>query len=192
MFAAVLYETERLVVRRATLDDVTALLGVFGDERATRYYGPERPLTRAEVEHHVDGYPEGDARLLALPGIVLLKPGLEPIGFGGVGYYAERDHYPDLFFILRPEHWGNGLATELSRAALRDAFARPEIQAVLATAKPVSAASIRVLEKCGFQCVRYIPDWDRNEYRLDRADYLERYGGGAAARPARETAHRSN
>lgn len=183
-----MYETERLVVRRATGEDLPALLGVFGDAEATRYYGPERPLTREEVERYVDGYPEGDPRLIALPGLVLLKPHLEPIGFGGVGYYAGRDHYPDLFFILRPEHWGKGLATELSRAALHSAFARREIEAVLATAKPVNAASVRVLEKCGFRYVRYVAGWDRNEYRLDRADYLERYGGGAAARPAREPA----
>ena len=45
---------------------------------------------------------------------------------------------------------GRGYATAGVQLMIAEAFARPEINELVATAKPDNLASIRVLEKCGF------------------------------------------
>jgi RimJ/RimL family protein N-acetyltransferase len=166
---SVLFETERLVVRKATLlEDADALSAILGDPESVRHFGSGQPWTRAQVEQFVRSYPDGDPRLVATPGLVLLKPTLEVIGFGGVGYYVAEGNTADLFFILKRAQWGQGLATEVARAALAAAFAHPQVGTVFATVKPANTASVRVLEKCSLTLQKYLPEKDRLLYRVER------------------------
>lgn len=163
-----LFEAERLAVRKATLGDVDALLAILGDPENVRHFGSGTPWSRAEVERLVRSCPDNDPHLVATPGVVLLKPTLAVIGFGGVGYYVADGNTADLFFILKRACWGQGLGTVLARAALAAAFAHPQVSTVFATVKPANAASVRVLEKCGLTLQQYLPEKDRLLYRLDR------------------------
>ncbi len=163
-----LFETPRLVVRQVAPGDADALLAIFGDPENTRFYGAGRPWSRADAERFLASYPAGDERLISAPGLALLRPALAVVGFGGVGYYRREGTTADLFFILRKEHWGRGLATELARAAIAAAFCRPEIGSMYATVRPDNRASARVLEKCGMPLQRHLPEEDRLLYRLDR------------------------
>jgi RimJ/RimL family protein N-acetyltransferase len=166
----VLFETPRLLVRRATVDDADALLAIFGDPENVRLYGTGQPWSRADAERFILSYPVGDDRLVASPGVALLKPCLEAVGFGGVGYYRAAGNTPDLLFAFRRAYRGRGLATELARAALAEAFTHPEIDHVLATVHPANTASVRVLEKCGMVLRGHVPDKNRLLYRLDRSE----------------------
>src|SRR5438094_5678818 len=105
----VIVETERLAVRRAALDDTDALLAILGDPENVRHFGSGEPWTRAQVEQFIRSYSEGDPRLVATPGLVLRKPTLDVIGFGGVGYYVAEGNTADLLFILKRAYWGQGL-----------------------------------------------------------------------------------
>jgi RimJ/RimL family protein N-acetyltransferase len=163
-----LFETERLLVRRATTADVVALLPIFGDAETVRHFGHGRPWTQVEIGQYLASYPEGDERLVSTPGVVLLKPHLEVVGFGGVGYYVSEGNTADLLFILQKEWWGKGLATEFASAALVTALRHPQVASVYATAKPANVASVRVLEKCGMWLVEYLPEKDRLLFRIDR------------------------
>jgi len=172
-----LFHTERLVVHRAVPEDTDALLRVFGNPAAMRLFAHGRPWTRDELERFMGQYPDSDARLICLPGTVRLRTdphapaGGEVIGFGGVGYYVGETTTPDLFYALRSDHWGKGLATELSRAALAYAFAHPEVDFVNASAIPANAPSIRILEKCGLRLIRFVPEANRNLYRTTRDEW---------------------
>jgi ribosomal-protein-alanine N-acetyltransferase len=164
-----LFATERLTVRKATLHDMDALLAIFGDPENVRHYNQGLPWTRPQVRELVDHFTTACPPSAAVtPGVVLLKPGHAVVGFGGVFYDAQAMDEAELAFIFRKEHWGKGLATEFARAAIAAAFAHPGIASVNATVKPVNVASVRVLEKCGLQCVRYMPEKDRLLYRVDR------------------------
>ncbi len=160
-----LFETDRLVVRRASAaEDLPALLSIFGDSAKTMHFGSGQPWTEDQIDQFHRTYPESDPQLISTPGLVLLKPDLEPIGFGGVGYYAAPGNTADLFFIFRHQFWGRGLATECARAALAAAWQHSQIDGVHATVHPANAASIRVLEKCGMTRERYLPAANRLLY----------------------------
>ncbi len=67
----------------------------------------------------------------------------------------------DLGYRFLPEYWGQGLATEASRAALQYGFEVIGLKRVIGLVMPENVASIRVLEKVGMQyekSVRYDGD----------------------------------
>ena len=116
---AMLFATERLAVRAATLDDMDALLAIFGDPENVRHYNQGLPWTRTQVQELINHFaPAGVPSAVVTPGVVLLKPGNDVVGFGGVYYDAQVMDEAELAFIFRQEQWGKGLATEFVRAAI--------------------------------------------------------------------------
>ncbi len=71
------------------------------------------------------------------------------IGLGGL---SRKPGFAGLniSYHIDPAHWGGGYATEFLRAALRVAFEDLATPTVYGLARPVNAASIAVLRKCGF------------------------------------------
>ena len=70
--------------------------------------------------------------------------------------------------LAEPAAWGRGYATELTGActSLADkVFRLPEVHAF---ARPENVGSRRVLEKAGFEVVRFIPEMERFLYRRGR------------------------
>lgn len=57
---------------------------------------------------------------------------------------------PEIGYILHPDYWGRGLATEAVSAAIRRIFARHDLAALRADVDPRNAASIGLLIKLGF------------------------------------------
>ena len=74
---------------------------------------------------------------------------------------------------LHPSVWGQGLATEGARAALRYGFEVVGLERIISTARADNAASRRVMEKCGlafqeeFTHKGALVAW----YAIDRADW---------------------
>jgi RimJ/RimL family protein N-acetyltransferase len=71
---------------------------------------------------------------------------------GAVAGYVvsfERDGQPEVSYWIGTEHWGKGIATQALAVFLREQPRRP-LQARVAKD---NAASIRVLEKCGFTVI---------------------------------------
>ena len=71
-----------------------------------------------------------------------------------------RDDEPELGYRLRREAWGNGHATEGSRALIDKAFTDLGARRVWAETMTVNAASRRVMEKAGLRFVGPVHhDW---------------------------------
>lgn len=59
-------------------------------------------------------------------------------------------------WAIVPDHWGQGLATELARAAVQVAFGELALPEIVAFALPENHASRRVMHKTGFVFEREI------------------------------------
>ncbi|MDQ1519698.1 MAG: hypothetical protein QOI55_771, partial [Actinomycetota bacterium] len=108
------FDTERLRLRALTLDDVDLLVALDSDPEVMRYINGGRPTPRAETEAVVRR--SLDHRWLAFErstGAFVGWFGLRPSGTA-----RERE----LGYRLRQETWGNGYATEGSRALIVAAF----------------------------------------------------------------------
>ncbi len=81
----------------------------------------------------------------------------EMVGRGGPQEtYASGIREIEIGWVITPERWGQGLATELARASLEVAFGPLELPEVIAYTLPDNVASRRVMEKTGFVYEREI------------------------------------
>jgi ribosomal-protein-alanine N-acetyltransferase len=62
----------------------------------------------------------------------------------------------EIAWAVAPERWGQGYATELGAAAVRVAFADLGLASVVAYTTPGNRASLRVMEKLGFEYEREV------------------------------------
>ena len=83
---------------------------------------------------------------------------------------------PELLFGFWPRHWGQGLATEASRAVLAYAFDVLACPHVVATTDVPNAAAARTLERLGMRFERRgtLNGLDTLFYRLSRERFQER------------------
>lgn len=164
--------TERLLLRRATWDDLAAVHRLLSDPRVMRYWSRPEHETLEETTHWlrflVDPAPDSRDFLIEKDGEVIGKAGAWKL--------------PEVGFLLAPGHWGQGLAREAMVAVIADVEAAfPDLPELIAEADPRNAASLRLLDRLGFR------ETHRAERTLLWKDewcdsvYLARPRGGPAA-----------
>jgi RimJ/RimL family protein N-acetyltransferase len=75
----------------------------------------------------------------------------ELVGFCGFLVLPEVHAVPELVYAMRERFTGRGFATEMARASIAEARARGALAEILASVDAVNTASVRVLEKLGFE-----------------------------------------
>jgi [ribosomal protein S5]-alanine N-acetyltransferase len=114
----------------------------------------------------------------------------EFVGRGGLEYTDAPGRLSvELAWAIVPERWGQGLATELARAAVRTGFEELDVSELVALTLPHNAASRRVMEKVGLTYARVIVHAGVPHvlYRLARpqaAEGEEPPAGAGGERPA--------
>lgn len=147
----VYFETERLIVRQYTLDDVGELHRVMADGRVHAYTKDKgRPWDERRTEAYIRDVLDRDFRTLdCFHGVVIEKGTGRLIGLCGLNPYLTRR--PEIEWKLGAAHWGRGYATELGRQMICEAFTATDVRGIYGMAMPENAASRRVLEKIGMK-----------------------------------------
>jgi len=80
----------------------------------------------------------------------------ELVGFCGFDDSSGRPE-PQLVYALFERFTGRGLATEMARAAIAQARTQPGLDEIMADVDEINAASVRVLERLGFERIAVHP-----------------------------------
>jgi ribosomal-protein-alanine N-acetyltransferase len=145
-------KTERLVLRQLRLDDVDAVFAMRSDYEVTRlnigsaYTSVEQ--ARALIESILDNYKWGNELRW---GITLKNGDDTVIGMCGYNYWARHDFRGSVGYDLARAYWGQGIMTEAVRAVIKFGFERMGLNRIEADASVENEASIRILERLGFQ-----------------------------------------
>ena len=149
-------ETERLLLRQVTDDDVDELFALDNDPEVMRYLNGGKPVGRAEIVAQVQRMKGFYERYPAYG----YWPAVEKATGTFLGWFLLRPKESDepghveLGYRLRRSAWGRGYATEGSRALLRKAFTELDVQRVYAHTMVINKGSRRVMEKAGLHYVR--------------------------------------
>lgn len=142
-----IYQTERLLVRRLTDGDAGALHELHRRDEVMRWLdrtlstGPDDERARIARWRAAERDGFGFFGIVlratgALVGVLVLKP------------FDDLPHV-DLGWRLHPSHWGNGYATEAARGAVAYAFGTLGLDEVAAATLPDNARSRAVMERLG-------------------------------------------
>ena len=172
MAANVILETKRFALVRCTREDLVLFEEMLGDPEMMQHFGQGRPLSLEESAAWLDSCIRHCERHGWGPGMLIRREDGEAVGLGVLTYmqHDPRSEEGDLIFIVRKAHWGQGIATEFSRAATAYMLGHTSIKRVIATAMPENRASNRVLIKAGLQFTGYNPDSNRNRYIAEKDD----------------------
>lgn len=133
--------TQRLLLRRARMDDLPAIHEVLSNPVAMRYWStpPHESLAQSED---------------------WLRSMVEPDGAPSDDFIVEHDgraigklgcwRLPEIGFLIDPGHWGRGFASEALSAYLDRRRAIGDPPAILADVDPRNSASLALLRRHGF------------------------------------------
>lgn len=149
-------ETDRLILREITHDDIDVLFKLHADAAVQKYTGESVITTKTEIEKAirqriVHYKAHGFGRWATI-----LKKENQFVGWAGLAYLPEFDEI-DLGYRFLPEYWGLGIATEASRAILTYGFETLKLTRIVAIAVPENKASLRVMEKVGMEFEKFAP-----------------------------------
>lgn len=150
-------ETERMVLRRFTEDDVDHLVDLDSDPEVMRFLTGGRPTPREVIQQDI--LPSFIRSYEPVTGLgvfaAIKKESGEFLGWFSFRLKdANKRNEVSLGYRLRRAAWGKGYATEGVRALIRKGFTELDIQRVDATTYQNNLASIRVMEKAGLKFVR--------------------------------------
>lgn len=145
-------ETERLLIRPFTLEDGEALHAVWGDPASNRFLGSRTPASIEETFGHLRQIVAAhEEHGFASCAVIEKESGML---IGDCGLFVSPDHADvELAYGLGRRWWGRGYATEAAVACVRAGFEQLRVDRIVADVDASNGASVRVLEKAGFELV---------------------------------------
>ncbi|MDJ0711734.1 MAG: GNAT family N-acetyltransferase [Woeseiaceae bacterium] len=149
-------ETDRLMLRRVTYDDVGLMLAIWNDAAFVQHVGDRGVRNDSQAREALE---EGAFRLYAEYGYgpykMVRKHDLRAIGICGL---FKRDNLddPDIGFAVLPDYCGQGYAGEAARAVVAHARDDLGIRNLTAIVSAGNTASIGLIEKLGLTFKRMI------------------------------------
>lgn len=142
-------ETDRLRLRPFRAEDAPALHEqIYGDADVMLSLPGRIPRSLERTESLLEFFAEHWAEYSYGAWAVEDKATGALIGQVGVQQLADHTGV-ELFYAFGKGHWGQGIATEAARAALRYAFDEADLRRVVGLVADDNAASERVLQKLG-------------------------------------------
>ena len=136
------FRTQRLLLRPARDDDLEPLHEILSNARAMTYWSspPHADIgqSRKWLQSMIDiRLPEGEDFIIEHEGQLIGKAGLW--------------RFPEIGFILHPDHWGRGFASEALGFVLARAFEAHGLPKVDADVDPRNEGSLKLLRHLGFR-----------------------------------------
>lgn len=152
-----MFETDRLHIRLAKIEDAPLLFELNSDPEVVRYTGDVSFNNMSEVleiirQRMIAGWEKYKMTRM----MVFLKDGTF-LGWCGLKYFPETNEV-DLGYRFFKKHWGKGYATESSRVMLDYGFNTLKLNRIIAKAMPENVNSIKVMHKLGMTFRGYVHD----------------------------------
>lgn len=145
------FETERLVLRRLTVDDAELILDLLNQPSFLRYIGDKGVRTLDDARNYIlTGPMDSYERLGFGMYLAALKENGVPIGICGL-LKRESLEDVDVGFALLPQFWSKGYAFEAASAVVAYGRSALGLERIVAITAPENEGSIRVLEKIGLR-----------------------------------------
>ncbi|MBX9723460.1 MAG: GNAT family N-acetyltransferase [Candidatus Obscuribacterales bacterium] len=167
----VVIETERTFLREMSMDDIDFVAGLLSNQKAMRYFPKlySRKEAQQAIEKHMFRYKLQGHSVWIMEDKKLAKP----VGYLGlVMQSVERKAEPEIGYILHPDYWKCGYATEGATATRDYAFETLNYPYVISLIRPINEPSQAVARRVGMKIDRKVDFFDNAHYvyKLNKAD----------------------
>jgi RimJ/RimL family protein N-acetyltransferase len=155
-------ETARLTGRPVTEDDLPFVSRVWNDERVAPTIGG--PRTEQQLRDRIGQWTRHRRDHGFGPTLFQERTTAQPVGWGGLQHSTIGiGECLTVGYVLAPDAWGRGYATEIAIASVAHAFDVLGANQLYASVLSTNGASRRVLEKAGLVVHREIDHGDHVE-----------------------------
>jgi len=143
-------ETERLLLRKFTFEDLDELVELRSDDEVIKYLGG-RTLQNPEaiekrLRFYLDCYANFGFGMCAL----VWKETDEMFGWSGLQPLDGTTEIEVGYGMIK-KFWGMGIGYECASAWIRYGFEKANLERIVAVASPENTGSWRIMEKCGMK-----------------------------------------
>lgn len=142
------FETNRLVLREATLENAPLFYELNNDPQVIQYTGDPPFASIQKAREFLSSYIPCYDRYGMGRWTVTTKKDERVLGWCGLKWHPE-DGAVDVGFRLMRKYWNQGYATEAASGCLMYGFEALGLEKIIGSAQRENTASIRVLEKMG-------------------------------------------
>jgi len=164
----VLIETDRLLLRPLATADLDEVVAMHASPEVVATMGTfDRATALARLERNEHEWNERGHGLVA----ILERASGRFVGRSGLKYWPQFDE-TEVGWVLRPDAWGQGFATEAGRACLEWGFRRLDVPYLTAMILPDNGRSIGVAVRLGMRPIRsdFLMELPVTVYAVDRPD----------------------
>ncbi|MBL8134967.1 MAG: GNAT family N-acetyltransferase [Anaerolineae bacterium] len=142
--------TERLTLRQITHADADAISALFSAPEVLRFLNNPPMDTHEKAVGFIDWLARAFEQQEGVNWGITLTGQDQVIGMCGAYDWNRDNRHIDIGYHLLPAHWGQGYATEATRAIIRWCFQNLDLHRIQADCTAGNDASERVMIKCGF------------------------------------------
>lgn len=166
-------ETERLIIRKFTLEDAPKLIELRSDEEVIRYLGGVKNQNAEAIKKRMEFYIDCYAKYGFGMSAMIWKETGEMIGWSGLQPLQETGKI-EVGYGMAKEFWRKGIGYECAKAWLEFGFTKKDLEKIYAVAQPANTGSWRIMEKLGmsFEGIKNHYDLDCKVYSITKDKFL--------------------
>ncbi len=142
--------TQRLLLRKITIDDAPELLVQRTDDRIMKYIERPRPKNIDETIAFINMIDEEEKKNDLITWGIALKDNPKVIGTVCFLRFKKENYRIELGYALHPDFWNTGIMNEVLKIVIDYGFREIKAHSIEANINPENIASQKLLEKNGF------------------------------------------
>lgn len=168
-------ETERLLIRPYTNEDLDELIEIRSDPDVYRYLGGLERQNPAEITKRFAFYLECYEKLGFGMSAMIWKENGENIGGSGLQPLEDTGEI-EVGYSLKKAYWRRGIGYECAKAWLTYGFEQAGLERIVAVCDEDNIGSWRIMEKCGMTFEKTLPAYNMEckFYAISKVEFLKR------------------
>jgi RimJ/RimL family protein N-acetyltransferase len=156
-------DADRIRLRWISEEDTDAFYSIYSNPEVMRYWSTPPLADRVEAENLIRKIQRDWQQRLILKWGIALRADDQLIGSLTLFNLDFNHRRAEIGYALGREHWGHGYMNEALMAVLKYAFEVLELHRIEADVDPRNTASIKTVERLGFQREGYLRErWQVN------------------------------
>ncbi len=150
--------TDRLILREITPGDRDEIFRIRSDKEVMKYFGRSAYENIEEAEDMINIVINDFKNGNGIRWGIALKGSDRLIGSGGVWRLMKQHLRGEIGYDLSIEYWNKGIMTEALSEIIKFCFEKMNLHSIEANLDPENKASVRLLEKLGFEKEGHLKD----------------------------------